>query len=385
MPNFSLQLAELEQQNLTRRRRIVTSAQGKHLSVGGIRYLSFCSNDYLGLANHPDLIAAMVQGAQDYGVGAGASHLISGHMAPHDQLEAALADFVQLPRALYFSTGYMANTGVIPALAGRGDAIFSDALNHACIVDGARLSRAEVNIYPHADMTVLARLLEASSATRKLIVSDAVFSMDGDIAPVADLVALSERHDALLLLDDAHGFGVLGASGRGVLEHVGLHSANIVYMGTLGKAAGVSGAFVAGQSDVIEWLAQRARTYVFTTASPPALASATLASLQRIAADAWRRDRLRQLAQRLQSGLASLPWRLLASPTAIQPLIIGDNGATMNVMHALQARGIWAPAIRPPTVPAGTARLRLSLTAEHSLDDIDTLIAALHAVQGVTA
>ena len=381
MPNFSSQLAALERQNLTRRRRVVTSTQSTHLTVDGKTYLSFCSNDYLGLASHHTLIEALIQGARDYGVGAGASHLISGHMTAHDELEAALAAFVGLPRALYFSSGYMANTGVIPALAGRGDGIFSDALNHACIVDGARLSRADVQVYPHADMAALARLLEASNAPRKLIVSDAVFSMDGDIAPLAELVALCERHDAWLLLDDAHGFGVLGACGRGVLEHAALRSPNIIYMGTLGKAAGVSGAFVAGQADVIEWLAQRARTYVFTTATPPALAVATLASLKLIETETWRREQLQQLAARLKSGLASSPWRLLPSQTAIQPLIIGENDAALRVMAGLQNHGIWVPAIRPPTVPPGTARLRISLSAAHSVDDVDALVNALHAVQ----
>ncbi len=384
MPNFSSQLAELERQNLTRRRRVVSGAQSTHLTVDGTSYLSFCSNDYLGLASHPTLIEALIQGARDYGVGAGASPLISGHMTAHDELEAALAAFVGLPRALYFSSGYMANTGVIPALAGRGNGIFSDALNHACIVDGARLSRADVHVYPHADMAALARLLGASNAPRKLIVSDAVFSMDGDIAPVAELVALCERHNAWLLLDDAHGFGVLGGAGRGVLEHAGVRSPNIVYMGTLGKAAGVSGAFVAGQRDVIEWLAQRARTYVFTTATPPALAVATLASLKLIEAETGRREQLQQLAARLKSGLASSPWRLLPSQTAIQPLIIGENDAALKVMTELQNRRIWVPAIRPPTVPAGTARLRISLSAAHSLANVDALVNALTAIQTAT-
>ena len=380
MPNLSRQLAELESQHLLRKRRVVTSSQSTQLIVDGKSYLSFCSNDYLGLANHPALTDALIRGVRDFGVGAGASHLISGHMHPHEELEIALAEFMSLPRALYFSTGYMANTGVIPALVDRGDAIFSDALNHACIIDGARLSRAEVQVYAHSDLTQLARLLDVSRAARKLVVSDAVFSMDGDIAPVAELVALCERHDAWLLLDDAHGFGVLGARGRGVLEHFDIRSPNVIYMGTLGKAAGVSGAFVGGQRDVIEWLVQRARTYVFSTASPPALAVALQESLRIIEKESWRREQLQTLAARLRSGLAGLPWNLLPSQTAIQPLIIGENSAALNVMSKLQEMNIWAPAIRPPTVPAGTARLRISLSAAHTAEDVDSLVEGLRHI-----
>lgn len=380
VPNLSPQLAELEAKSLLRKRRVVTGSQSTRLVVDGKSYLSFCSNDYLGLANHQALSQALIRGTRDHGVGAGASHLISGHMSPHQELEIALADFVGLPRALYFSTGYMANTGIIPALAGRGDAIFSDVLNHACIIDGARLSRADVQVYPHADVTELARMLAASRAARKLVVSDAVFSMDGDIAPVKELAALCERHDAWLLLDDAHGFGVLGARGRGVLEHFDIRSPNVIYVGTLGKAAGVSGAFVAGQPDVIEWLVQRARTYVFSTASPPALAVALQESLRIIEKESWRREQLQTLAARLHSGLADLPWNLLPSQTAIQPLIIGGNAAALKVMAQLQEMNIWAPAIRPPTVPAGTARLRISLSAAHTIDDIDSLVNGLRSV-----
>ena len=380
MPNLSSQLAELDAQRLLRKRRIVTSPQSTQLVVDGETYLSFCSNDYLGLANHPALTQALIRGVQEHGVGAGASHLISGHMGAHEELENALAEFVGLPKALYFSSGYMANTGAIPALADRGDAIFSDALNHACIIDGTRLSHADVHIYRHADTRELADLLAAANAKHKLVVSDAVFSMDGDIAPVAELVTLCERHDAWLLLDDAHGFGVLGAKGRGVLEHFAIRSPNVVYMGTLGKAAGVSGAFVAGQPDVIAWLAQRARTYVFSTASPPALAVALRESLRLIEQEPWRREQLQSLAARLRAGLMGLPWNLLPSQTAIQALIIGDNAAALNVMARLQDMNIWVPAIRPPTVPSGTARLRISLSAEHSIADIDRLVKGLREI-----
>jgi 8-amino-7-oxononanoate synthase len=377
VPSLDKQLTELDSQHLLRKRRVVSSAQGTQLVVDGKSYLSFCSNDYLGLANHPALVEALIRGAREFGIGGAASHLISGHMAPHEALEIALAKFVGLPRALYFSSGYAANSGVIPALANRGDGIFSDALNHACIIDGARQSRAEIQIYPHADVAALAKSLAASNVARKLVVSDAVFSMDGDIAPVAELLALCELHDAWLLLDDAHGFGVLGENGRGVLEHFDIHSPNIIYMGTLGKAAGASGAFVAGQTDVIEWLVQRARTYVFSTASPPALAVATLESLQLIERETWRRKHLRTLAARLREGLQGLAWTLLPSQTAVQPLVIGENKAALNVMAHLQEMGIWVPAIRPPTVPTGTARLRISLSASHSIADVDRLVAAL--------
>jgi 8-amino-7-oxononanoate synthase len=381
VPNFSSQLAKLEAQNLLRKRQVVSSAQSTQLAVNGKTYLSFCSNDYLGLANHPDITQAFIKGAQEYGVGAGASHLISGHMRPHEELEIALAEFVGLPRAMYFSSGYAANTGVIPALAGEGDAIFSDALNHACIIDGTRLSNAEVKIYPHADITELSCLLEASTAKRKLIVSDAVFSMDGDIAPIRDLVALSEQHDAWLLLDDAHGFGILGTNGRGVLEHVNIQSPNIIYMATLGKAAGVSGAFVVGQADVIDWLIQRARTYIFSTASPPALAVALKESLRIIERETWRREQLQKLIKHVRKSLENLRWKLLPSQTAIQSIIIGDNAEALRVMEKLKEKNIWVPAIRPPTVAVGTARLRISLSAAHSLENIERLVDGLQNIE----
>ncbi len=379
MPNFSAELQQLERQALRRVRRIVSGAQGPRLQFDGKEYLAFCSNDYLGLANHPALIEAAQRGAAAYGVGAGASHLISGHMQVHEALEQALAAFVGLPRALYFSSGYLANSGIIPALIGRDGAVFSDALNHACIIDGARLSRAQVEIYAHGDVAALADKLARSTAARKLVASDAVFSMDGDVAPLRELAALCERYDAWLLLDDAHGFGVLGEGGRGALAHCGVRSSNVIYLGTLGKAAGVSGAFVAAQEDVIEWLIQRARSYVFSTAAPPLLACTLLASLQLIEAEQWRRTHLQALIARLRTGLASLPWRLAASETPIQPLIIGENQKTLELMQALLAAGIWVPAIRPPTVPQGTARLRISLSAAHSTEDVDRLIVALHA------
>lgn len=380
MPNLRAELEELRAKALWRERRIVEEAQGPRLKLDGREYLSFCSNDYLGLANHPALIEAAQWGARDYGVGGAASHLISGHSAAHHRLEEALAEFVGLPRALYFSSGYMANTGVIPALVGRGDTVLSDQLNHASIIDGVRLSRASVEIYPHADLDRLEQQLRTCSGGRKLIVSDCVFSMDGDLAPISRLTELCERYDAWLLLDDAHGFGVLGAQGRGALAHFGIQSPNIIYMGTLGKAAGVCGAFVAGQTDVIDWLIQRARTYVFTTAAPPLLACALLASLDLIARDEWRREHLRALVARLREGLREFRWQLLPSDSAIQPLIIGDNARAMGVMQSLFAQGIWVPAIRPPTVPEGSARLRISLSAAHGLEDVERLVGALRSL-----
>jgi 8-amino-7-oxononanoate synthase len=382
MPTLVRDLADLDHQGLRRQRRIVESPQGTHLTVDGKGYLAFCSNDYLGLANHPAIAQAAARGLQQYGVGAGASHLISGHTAAHEALETELAAFVGLPRALYFSSGYMANTGVIPALARRGDDVFSDELNHACLIDGARLARADIKVYRHLDFAQLHHQLSASVAPRKLVISDAVFSMDGDITPLPQLVELCERFDAWLVLDDAHGFGVHGENGRGTLAHFRIASPNVIYMGTLGKAAGVSGAFVAGQLDVIEWLVQRARTYVFSTATPPLLACALRQSLQLIAEEEWRRERLRALIAQLRATLKTPRWRLMYSDTPIQPLIIGDNLEAMAAMQSLRARAIWVPAIRPPTVPAGTARLRISLSAAHSSADVERLVGALSEIGG---
>ncbi|MFJ2988039.1 8-amino-7-oxononanoate synthase [Collimonas sp. NPDC087041] len=374
------QLAALQEQKLLRKRRIVDGPQGPLLDVDGRQYLAFCSNDYLGLANHPALHAAAAAGLEKYGVGASASALISGHTSVVEELEQALAAFVGMPRALHFSTGYMANMGTIPALVGPGDVVFSDRLNHACLIDGARLSGAQFRIYPHADVARLEQLLAKSSSPRKLIVTDAIFSMDGDIAPLPELLALCEKYDAWMLVDDAHGFGVLGPQGRGSLAHFGIQSQRILYMGTLGKAAGVAGAFVAGDALLIEWLLQRARTYVFTTASPPLLASALLAAVKVMQDEDWRHQHLRELIARLRSGLAGLPWPLLPSETAVQALIVEDNQLALDLMEGLREQGIWVPAIRPPTVPKGTARLRISLSAAHSIEQVDQLASALHAL-----
>ena len=379
--DFSEELAALDALTLRRTRRVVDSPCAPELVVDGRQVLAFCSNDYLGLASDPALVAAAQEGARLYGLGAGASPLITGHMAPHAALERRLAAFTGMERALLFSTGYLANLGVVPALVARGDAIFSDRLNHASLIDAARLARAELHVYPHCDLAALDAALAASSARRKLIVTDAVFSMDGDLAPLPGLLELAERHDALLILDDAHGLGVLGPEGRGSLAHFGLCSPRVVLIGTLGKAAGLAGAFVAGDSRVIEWLVQRARSYIFTTAAPPALAHALLTSLALIRDADEARARLRRLVSQLRDGLAASRWRLGDSATPIQPLIVGGNREALALSAALDEAGVWVPAIRPPTVPDGTARLRISLSAAHSCADVDRLLERLRGLE----
>ncbi|PLZ01544.1 8-amino-7-oxononanoate synthase [Burkholderia sp. WAC0059] len=376
-------LRELDANGLRRRRRVIDTPCDAHMRVDGRETVGFASNDYLGLASHPRLVAALAEGAQRYGAGSGGSHLLGGHSRAHAQLEDDLAEFaggfVDAPRALYFSTGYMANLAVLTALAGRGTTLFSDALNHASLIDGARLSRADVQVYPHADVAALDAMLEASDAPAKLIVTDTVFSMDGDVAPLAALLALAERHGAWLVVDDAHGFGVLGPQGRGALAQAALRSPQLVLVGTLGKAAGVSGAFVAGHATVVEWLVQRARPYIFTTASPPAVAHAVSASVKLIAGEegAARRAHLGTLIERTRALLGTTCWQPVDSHTAVQPLIVGSNDATLALAAALEDDGLWVPAIRPPTVPAGTSRLRISLSAAHSHADLDRLEAAL--------
>lgn len=370
-------------EGLLRKRRIIAGRQQPELHADGEVLLSFCSNDYLGLASHPALIAAVQQAVAEAGVGGGASHLITGHHRLHHEIEEALAQFVGLPRALFFSTGYMTNLGVISALVGRGDAIFADRLNHASLNDAAVLSRADLHRYPHNDVATLEKQLAQSTARRKLVVADAVFSMDGDIAPVPQLLALCERYDAWLMLDDAHGFGVLGAHGKGTLEHFGVHSPRIIYMATLGKAAGVSGAFVAGEPELVEYLIQRARTYIYTTAMPPMLAAALLAALPIIEKENSRREQLKRLIATLCGNLKLKHWRLDESITPIQPLIVGSNEDALQVSEHLRERGILVPAIRPPTVPQGTARLRITLSAAHTVEDVMRLVDALHAAEGV--
>ena len=369
-------------QGLLRHRCSLQSAQGTRVKVNGSPILSFSSNDYLGLANHPQLLVALQAGTQQYGLGAGASHLVSGHFSAHDELEQALAEFVGKPAALLFSSGYLANLGAVQALVGRSDRIFADKLNHASLNDAMLLSRAQVHRYRHNDMAHLAQLLGQPNSGRKLVITDAVFSMDGDLAPLPELLALCEQHDAWLLVDDAHGFGILGEQGRGSLFHhrdsTGLASPRIIYMATLGKAVGVSGAFIAAEQVVIDTLVQNARSYIYTTASPPALSCAVLASLRLLQKEEWRRTQLWKLVAQLRAGLIGLPWELMYSDTPIQPLLVGDNNVAVALSEALRTRGIWVPAIRPPTVPQGTARLRISLSAAHSEQDVAQLISALH-------
>ena len=381
--NLTQALKDLDERGLRRRRRTADTPCAAHMTVDGREMIGFASNDYLGLAAHPQLVTAIAEGARRYGAGSGGSHLLGGHSRAHAQLEDDLAafagGFVDAPRALYFSTGYMANLAALTALAGRGTTLFSDSLNHASLIDGARLSRADIQVYPHADTQALSAMLEASDAAAKMIVTDTVFSMDGDIAPLATLLALAERHGAWLVVDDAHGFGVLGPQGRGALAWEALRSPHLVMIGTLGKAAGVSGAFVVAHETVVEWLVQRARPYIFTTASAPAVAHAVSASLRIIGSDEGdaRRAHLHTLIERTRAMLKETCWLPVDSHTAVQPLIIGSNEATLAIAATLDRAGLWVPAIRPPTVPAGTSRLRISLSAAHSHDDLDRLEAGL--------
>ncbi|MEC4718985.1 8-amino-7-oxononanoate synthase [Noviherbaspirillum sp. CPCC 100848] len=387
------QLHRLDEQKLLRRRRVADTPCAPHVTVDGRPMLAFCSNDYLGLAAHPRLVEALQEGAAKYGAGSGASHLISGHSRAHDLLEERFAElmspYIEQARALTFCTGYMANLAVLTALAaasaasGRDTDLFSESLNHASLIDGARLSRANVKVYAHGDIEALEGLLKASTSKTKIVATDSVFSMDGDLAPLPALLALCERHDAWLVVDDAHGFGVLGEHGHGALEHFGLRSPNLVYMGTLGKAAGVGGAFVAAHATVIEWLVQRARPYIYTTAAPPALSHALLASLDLITGEEGmqRRAHLRQLVAQLQDGLRLKHWQLLPSRTAIQPVIIGSNEPALRAAALLHEQGLWVPAIRPPTVPAGTARLRITLSAAHVSADVARLAQAFNAAE----
>ncbi len=396
--HLSQQLRERGAQALRRRRCVVETPCSPHLMVsreghsgrGSCAVLAFCSNDYLGLANHPAIGAALAEGAHRWGAGSGASHLISGHLRAHADLEDDLGAFLEpcIPqaRALGFCTGYMANLALLTALGDAQATIFADKLNHASLIDGALLAKAPMQRYPHGRIDLLADQLARCTTPLKLIVTDAVFSMDGDLAPLPELLALAERFDAWLVVDDAHGFGVLGDQGRGTLAHFGLRSERFIYMGTLGKAAGVAGAFVAAHATIIEWLVQAARTYIYTTATPPAIAHALRTSLQIIQSVEGDRRRatlcalIAQLRQRLGAFIAATPqlgWTLADSATAIQPLIVGGNEAALAVSAALESLGLWVPAIRPPTVPVGSARLRITLSAAHSADDVTRLVDGL--------
>jgi len=366
------------EQHLYRSRRIINGPQGTRVNIDNKNYLSFCSNDYLGLANHPAVINSLQKGAEQYGVGSGAAHLISGHSQAHHALEEELAEFVGRPRALLFSTGFMANLGTITALVNKGDAVFEDRLNHASLIDAGIASGARFQRYQHSHTKSLHALLLKSSAAKKLIVTDGVFSMDGDISPLDKLAMLAHDQGAWLMVDDAHGLGVLGKQGRGTLDYFGMSITDVpILMGTLGKALGSFGAFISGGEDLIEYLIQEARAYVYTTALPPAVAEATRTSLQLATKEQWRRDKLSSLVKRFRDGATQLGLHLMDSSTPIQPLIIGDNAKALQLSRQLFERGFLISAIRPPTVPANTARLRITFSASHEEQDVDLLLSHL--------
>jgi 8-amino-7-oxononanoate synthase len=380
MKNLATQLQARRDQHLYRERLVVDGPQGVTVRVDGRDYLSFCSNDYLGLANHADVVSAFHRGVDVYGCGSGAAHLITGHSRAHHVLEEELADFVQRPRALLFSSGYSANLGVMAALLGRGDRVFEDRLNHASLLDAARLSRARLLRYQHNDAAALASRLAAAPACETLVATDGVFSMDGDMAPLADLSAVAARHDAWMLVDDAHGLGVLGPQGCGSVVQAGLGVSEVpILMGTLGKAFGTFGAFVAGSDELVETLIQQARTYIYTTAPPPAVACAARAALQRVREDDWRREHLQRLIRVFRGGARQLGLTLCDSQTPIQPLLVGEARQALQLSQALRERGILISAIRPPTVAEGSARLRITLSAAHEEVQVEQLLAALDA------
>ncbi len=373
---------ELEQRRadgLYRQRRVIESAQGVETRIDGKSMLSFCSNDYLGLANHPDIKQAFVDAVANFGVGSGAAHLINGHSRLHEECEQRLAEFTGRDRALLFSTGYMANIAIASALLGRNDSIYQDKLNHASLIDSAKLSDAKLIRYRHNDLLQLEGLLsEGNRKRRRLIMTDAVFSMDGDCADVETISRIAAEHGAWAMVDDAHGFGVLGERGAGLLEQLRLSQQQVpILMATLGKAVGTAGAFVAGSTALIETLIQKARPYIYTTASPPAIAAATLKSIDIIENETWRREKLSESIAYFRAQAAQLEVELMPSSTAIQPLVIGDNHQALSVSEALFNQGIHVTAIRPPTVPVGSARLRVTLSAMHEHEHIDQLIKML--------
>ena len=371
-------LNERQRQSLYRVRKTIASAQGASVVVDGKQLLGFCSNDYLGLANHPEINQAAKQAIDKYGVGSGASHLVCGHSSEHHALEQELAEFTGRDRALLFSTGYMANLGVITALLNKSDYLFEDKLNHASLLDGGLLSGARMQRYLHNDITSLELKLAKTKSGNKLIAVDGVFSMDGDIAPLPELVASARRSEAWLMVDDAHGFGVLGKNGGGCSEHFGLDQQQLpILMATLGKGLGTFGAFVAGSNALIETLIQFSRSYIYTTAMPPSIAASTRVGLRLLQTESWRREHLVELINYFKHGAALLELPLMESNTAIQPLLIGDANAALALSAGLEAKGIWVSAIRPPTVPAGSARLRITLSAVHSKQQVEQLLQAL--------
>jgi 8-amino-7-oxononanoate synthase len=375
------QLNLRREEHLYRTRLNVASGCSSTLSVEGRSLINFCSNDYLGLAGHPDISLALKQAADLYGTGSGASHLVSGHSVVHRELEEQLAEYTGRPRALLFSTGYMANIGAINALIGRRDLVLQDQLNHASLLDGGRLSQAEFKRYKHVDMASLEQRLEQSSAERKLIVTDGVFSMDGNLAPLREISRLAKKHSAWLMVDDAHGVGVLGQQGGGLVEELNMSVEQVpVLVGTLGKSFGTFGAFVAGSEALIETLIQYSRSYIYTTALPPAIAAATLVSLKIVREESWRRDKLARLIARFRRGAEQIGLQLAQSNTPIQPVLINNDEKVMQVGQKLRAAGFLVGAIRPPTVPVGTGRLRITFSADHSEEQVDKLIAALDSL-----
>ena len=389
------QIADLDLQLLKRKLRATESPCNTKALVDGRELKAFCSNDYLGLANHPDLVQALAEGASQYGVGSGASHLISGHSIAHEILESKLADFQKqhIPdaRALFLSTGYLANLTAITALARLAPqgstSIYSARLNHASLIDGVRLASAQTNarvyLFDHEDTNSLSESLKTDQNPLKIIVTDGVFSMDGDLAPVKRLLEIAEQYDALLLVDDAHGFGVLGKNGHGILEQENIYSDRIVYIGTLGKAAGVSGAFVCAHATLIEWLIQKGRPFIYSTATPPAIAHTLSKSLDIIEGDEGsnRRTQLNKLIRIWQDEMHFAQWEKVSSCTAIQPVILGSNANALLAAKLLDEAGYWIPAIRPPTVPIGSARLRITFSANHSEADLRQLIATLKTIE----
>ena len=372
-------LERRRQDDLYRQRLTLGSAQGPVVALAEGQFLNFCSNDYLGLAAHPKVIEAFRCAAADYGVGSGASHLVCGHSRPHHQLEEALAEFTGRPRALLFSSGYMANTGILTSLLQRGDYVFEDRLNHASLLDGGLHSGARFQRFPHNDVPALAAKMTRVQGPQ-LVVVDGVFSMDGDTAPLSQLASLCAQQDAWLMVDDAHGFGVMGARGAGSTEGADLDADAVpVLMATLGKALGTAGAFVAGSELLIEGLIQQSRNYIYTTALPPAVAAASLASLGLLQEESWRREHLRALIARFRDGAQALELPLMDSCSAIQPLLVGAAGKAVALSRRLREQGFLIGAIRPPKVPAGTSRLRITLSAAHSEEQVDQLLDALGA------
>jgi len=375
-------LAQRQRDGLYRMRRVAESATGREISMGGKRLLNFCSNDYLGLANDERVRAAFAQGAETWGVGSGASHLVSGHTAAHHALEEALAEFTGRPRCLLYSSGYAANLGTVAALLGKTDHAFEDRLNHASLLDGGLLSGAHFRRFKHRDYDDLdANLTKyGGTDTRKLVISDGTFSMDGTVCDVTALATVARKHGAWLMIDEAHSFGVLGREGRGLIDPQQHSVADVqIQIGTLGKAFGTHGGFVTGSDNLIETLIQQSRTYIYTTALPAAVAVATLASLQIVRSEEWRREKLRALVQRFRNGAQQLALELQDSATPIQPVILGDEQRALDVSARLEAQGLLVTAIRPPTVPKGTARLRVTFTALHTEADVDRLLAALES------